>query len=260
MFEREVVKQIEAVALEWGFDAAALLAIAEVESGGRVFADIDGRPEPLIRWEGHYFDRRLAGDARATARAARLAHPLAGAVPNPKTQTGRWQLLARAEAITRNAAYESVSWGIGQVMGAHWQHLGYASVEALVAEARLDATGQARLMARFIDKNGLRPALEGEDWRGFAHGYNGPGFVRNAYDQKLGVAFRRFAALALLRPGMRGDRVRRLQAALAQKGKAVAADGVFGPLTRTALEAFQSSVGLRPDGLAGSRTFRALGL
>jgi len=41
-------------------EPAALAAVVEVESGGRVQALVEGKPEPLIRFEGHYFDRRLA--------------------------------------------------------------------------------------------------------------------------------------------------------------------------------------------------------
>jgi len=38
----------------------------------------------------------------------------------------------------------------------------------------------------------------------------------------------------------------------------VAADGVFGPLTRLALRHFQRANGLAADGIAGSETFAAI--
>ena len=44
-------------------------------------------------------------------------------------------------------------------MGAHWAWLGFADVDALVAEARSGAAGQARLMARYIKKAGLVTAI-----------------------------------------------------------------------------------------------------
>ena len=86
--------EIEKVAQEFGIEPAALLAVAEIESGGSVFAVIDGRQEPLIRFEGHYFDRRLSGEAQARARAEGLASPNAGEVANPASQAARWRLLA----------------------------------------------------------------------------------------------------------------------------------------------------------------------
>lgn len=191
MFDSAVMAEIGKVARTLGIEAAALAAVAEVESGGHPFAVIEGRREPLIRFEGHYFDRRLAGGKRETARLAGLASPTPGAVPNSPSQAARWKLLARAEAIDRQAARESVSWGVGQIMGAHWRWLGYADVDALVAEARAGVEGQMRLMAKFIEKSGLAPALTARDWNAFARGYNGPSYRRQSYHLKLSMAYRR---------------------------------------------------------------------
>jgi hypothetical protein len=120
MFSRETITEITTIAASLGVEPAALLAVAEVESGGQAFATIGSRQEPMIRFEGHYFDRRLSQENRAIARKAGLSSPVAGRIANPATQAARWRLLDRAAAIDRQAAYESVSWGLGQVMGAHW--------------------------------------------------------------------------------------------------------------------------------------------
>ena len=204
MFTKPTEAAIAAAAHTAGIEPQALLAIAELESGGIAFASIDGRPEPLIRFEAHVFDRQLAPVEQARARAAGLASPVAGRIANPPGQTARWRLLDQAAAIDRRAAYEAVSWGIGQVMGVHWKALGYADVEALVAEARSGVAGQVRLMVRFIGWAGLLPALEGRDWRRFARGYNGAGFARNGYDSRLAAAYRRRCASS--RPTPAGSR------------------------------------------------------
>lgn len=170
-------------------EPAALAAVVEVESGGRVQALVEGKPEPLIRFEGHYFDRRLAGDRRERARKEGLAAPQAGVIHNPASQAARWQMLRQAAEIDCKAAYESTSWGVGQVMGAHWAWLGYPSVDALVEEAREGLAGQLRLMARYIEKAGLAEALRAHDWAAFARGYNGPAYRRNRYDTKLAAAY-----------------------------------------------------------------------
>jgi hypothetical protein len=269
MFTRDTRAEIEKVAQEFGIEPAALLAVAEVESGGSVFAMIDDREEPLIRFEGHYLDRRLSGDALARARADGLASPNAGAVRNPASQAARWRLLQRAAEIDRKAAYESVSWGLGQVMGAHWAWLGFADVDALVAEAREGAAGQARLMARFIDKTGLTDAIRSQDWEAFAHAYNGPGFRRNAYHTKLAAAYRRHkggegvpagsGVPALLAEGSVGEAVRDLQQNLSALGYPLAVDGIFGTATEEAVRAFQSDHQLGADGVAGPSTLAAIG-
>ena len=268
MADSALMQGIRTVAGELKVETAALAAVADIESGLTPHAMIDGRPEPLIRFEGHYFDRRLSGAAQAEARRLGLAAPQAGAVKNPASQAARWRLLASAAAIDRKAAYESTSWGMGQVMGSHWAWLGYASIDALVAEARGGAIGQLRLMARYIDKAGLADALRKRDWAAFARGYNGPGFAKNNYDSKLARAYARHAGggsttatpmTSLLRRGSRGEEVRALQTALTAAGHALVADAIFGPATEQAVRAFQMRSRLVVDGIVGPATMAALG-
>ncbi|RUM97503.1 N-acetylmuramidase family protein [Pseudaminobacter arsenicus] len=193
-FSTETIDEIASAAKALGVEPAALLAIAEVESGGKAFALVSGRREPLIRFEGHYFDRRLSAQKRQQARVQGLASPTAGAVANPATQAARWRLLGRAAAIDHQAAHESASWGIAQVMGAHWRWLGYQDVDALVAEARSGVAGQIRLMMRYIEKSGLTAAINRRDWEGFARGYNGPDYKRGGYDTKIAAAYEKYRA------------------------------------------------------------------
>ncbi|MBB5704509.1 hypothetical protein FHS76_004429 [Ochrobactrum daejeonense] len=192
MFDSQTIAALILMAREAKIDPAALLAIAEVESGGRALYNVNENKEPAIRFEGHYFDRRLSGRLRDYARANGLSAPGAGQIRNPKSQSGRWLLLERAMGLNRKAALESTSWGLGQVMGAHWEWLGYATVDDLVAEARESVAGQVRLMLRFIEKAELLEALEARNWREFARRYNGPAFARNKYDTRMAEAYQRW--------------------------------------------------------------------
>lgn len=270
-FSDETLHVIERLARERGIEPAALQAVAEVEAGGRAFAMIGGRKEPLIRFEGHYFDRLVADGKRAAARKAGLASPRAGAIANPRRQADRWRLLDRAVRIDRNAALQSVSWGIGQVMGAHWKELGYCSPEALARQARSGVEGQVRLMLRFIDVNRLTPLLRARDWAGFARRYNGPAYAENRYDVRLEAAHarhrgrrlssvrpRRKALSGPLRRGDRGEGVRTMQRMLTTAGYPLRADGAFGPRTEAALRAFQARHGLAIDGIYGPHSADAL--
>lgn len=192
MFDSQTIAALTTMAKEAEIDAAVLLAIAEVESGGRALYNVNGGKEPAIRFEGHYFDRRLSGRLRDYARSNGLSAPVAGKIRNPKSQGERWLLLERAMGLNKKAAFESTSWGLGQVMGAHWQWLGYPTVEDLVAEARGSVAGQARLMLRFIEKAELLEVLKDCNWREFARRYNGPAFARNEYDKRMAEAYQRW--------------------------------------------------------------------
>jgi N-acetylmuramoyl-L-alanine amidase len=66
--------------------------------------------------------------------------------------------------------------------------------------------------------------------------------------------------LLLTSPNLRGDDVAELQASLARLGfDCGRVDGIFGPLTASALDDFQSNCGLPNDGVCGTETVRALG-
>ncbi len=269
MLAQDIQTLVTGLAREHGLEPAALLAVCDVESGGRVFATVDGRNEPLIRFEGHYFDRRLSSAKRTAARKAGLASPKAGAIANPRTQAARWKMLRRAMEIDRKAAQESVSWGLGQVMCAHWSWLGYGHVDDLVAEARSGAKGQACLMLRFIGKAGLIDALVKHDWHAFSRGYNGPAYRKHGYHRKLARAYNRYSSAASAPPGNEnpgtylkmgslGEAVADLQRVLTAAGYPTSPDGVYGKHTQKRLMAFQRDSHLRPDGIAGPLTWAKL--
>ena len=266
MFDAKAIAAIEPIAEKLDVPLAAFLAVIEVESGGRSFSTVDGKSEPLIRFEGHYFDRFLSGDARLLARAEGLANPKAGKVKNPRSQAGRWQLLARAIKINRIAALSSVSWGVGQVMRSHWQWLGYGSADALVREARSGLAGQVSVMARYIDKSGLSYALQQQDWVAFARTYNGPGYRKNRYDEKMAAAYKRFhkertsdlpkpieVDETVLRFGARRTEVEELQRAMTARGYVLVADGLFGLKTDRTIRQFQRDHMLEETGFVAAK-------
>ena len=81
---------------------------------------------------------------------------------------------------------------MGQVMGYHWASLGYATLQDFINAMYRDEASQIDAMMRFIRANGLLGKLQRKDWVGFARGYNGAGYAKNAYDKKLAVAYRKY--------------------------------------------------------------------
>ncbi|WP_213161870.1 N-acetylmuramidase domain-containing protein [Kaustia mangrovi] len=258
-FDAAAREAVEAIAMERGFEPAALLAVAWVESAGVPFWRVDGEQLPPIRFEGHYFHRILKSKANRKphllerAVAAGLAHPEAGAVKNPSSYRARYELLARAMEIDTDAALRSISMGLGQVMGDHCLKLGFRSVEAMWQTARSGLDGQLWLMVRYIETFGLSRALRRQDWRDFARGYNGPNYAAGGYHTKLARAYRSFS-----RQTDEHDLARDLQKSLTAAGYPVAVDGIVGRKTEAAIRRFQEDHGLVADGIAGPMTRDAL--
>lgn len=66
---------------------------------------------------------------------------------------------------------------------------------------------------------------------------------------------------SLSKQGSRGDEVKQIQTKLKEKGYYSGnVDSIFGSATKKAVTAFQKDVGLTADGIAGTRTLKALGI
>lgn len=62
----------------------------------------------------------------------------------------------------------------------------------------------------------------------------------------------------VLREGSTGADVVKLQTILNGQGQSLKTDGIFGPKTRAAVEAYQRSRGLVPDSIVGPHTWGSL--
>lgn len=263
MFSRATIEKVSRIAESIGVEPAQLLAVAEVESGGTVSWQTKFGVKPPVRFEGHYFHKRLKGAKLRQAIAAGLASPRAGAVANRSSYDARYELVYAAMKIDANAAMESCSWGLGQVMGAHWKKLGYSSVKALVDEASSGVDGQIALMVKYIQKFGLADELQTKNDKSFADQYNGPASAKNRYAQKIAAARKRYEALLAKSPGDTKDFedavILQAQKDLKRLGFYKGPiDGKNGPQTIAAIKAFQRSHGLVADGRYGKMTDEAV--
>ncbi len=158
-------------------------AILDVEAAGSGF-DAHGRPKMLF--EPHVFYRELGpGPKRDLA----VRNGLARQRWKRDYPRDSYPRLTAAMQIDKNAALRSASWGLGQIMGFNHAAAGYPSAEAMVLAFMADEEAHLEAMIRFIRANRLDDELRRHDWRGFARGYNGPGFAQNGYDRKLAAAF-----------------------------------------------------------------------
>lgn len=192
MSKKLTEQQIRKVATENGIDYASLRAVIDVEARGSGFFS---NGLPAILFERHIFWRRLGAIRWFTMRAKimalhpRICNPIAGGYGRFSEQHTK---LGIAASYNRDVALESASWGLGQVMGYHWKSLGYASLQEFINAMYHSEYKQLDAMVRFLKVNGLIGRLNRQDWSGFAYRYNGAGYARNNYDEKLAQAYRKY--------------------------------------------------------------------
>lgn len=284
----DIIAACRGYAPQVGVEAAALLTVVEVETGGRPFeaADLDPSDgiEPAMLFERHVFLKRLTLLApklvpeakRQGLTVARWQGPGSAQYADQKTSAGRLALIAKAAALHPEATYQSLSMGLFQVMG--FNHLACGHPSAVAMHAALTRGGLAAHLAvgiAFMRSKGLLKKLAAKDWAGFAKGYNGTAYRKNAYDAKLAAAYARWTValrpkdnvlavaetasdISTLKLGSKGPRVRALQESLHAFGVQVKPDGDFGTATRRAVAAAQVELGLTGTGVADPAFVAAL--
>jgi hypothetical protein len=166
-------------------------ALMDVEAAGSGF-DAQGRVK--ILFEPHIFYRQLAGNSAKQLSAVNqgLAYRKWGMKPYPKDSYPR---LEAAIKIDREAALNSCSWGLAQIMGFNYRQAGYKSAEEMVIDFADDEDNHLEAMIRFILAMGIDDELRRHDWAGFAKVYNGEGYKKNKYDEKLAAAYAKWAKI-----------------------------------------------------------------
>jgi len=183
-------EDFEGAASALASSVAAVKAVTEVESRGNGFLP-DGRP--VILFERHIMHRRLSAIGRDAVLLSGYLPDVINATPGGYSggikEHGKLHL---ARQIDPACAIESASWGLFQIMGFHWQTLGYESAadfERLMCESE---GRQLEAFVRFVIVNpAIHTALRKGDWAAFAKGYNGPAYVKNQYDIRLAAAFKK---------------------------------------------------------------------
>jgi len=180
-------EQIAALAARLGLEPEALHGVAAAEVGAIPTAV----GLPVIRFEVHVCLKRAARDLSAVLQQREApsawhvdAHWYRAGSTWERVHSGRqgteWGALAGAAEVDPAAAMESASYGVGQLMGYHWQMLGYPSVHAMVARAMRGVPVQLQQWGRYLERDGegaLLDALRLHDWEAFARRYNGTGKV-----------------------------------------------------------------------------------
>lgn len=183
---------------KYNIELAAVKAVNEVESNGKGFL-LDGRPR--ILFEGHIFWRELVkrGVNPNDFVSERTKNVLYQSWTKKFYEGGKqeYDRLEKAAGISdldqfHDAAYASASYGAFQIMGLHFESLGFPSVDSFVAHLYTHEKANLDVFGRFCEVNNLTRHLHSKDWEAFARGYNGPAYKENKYDTKLLSAYNRY--------------------------------------------------------------------
>lgn len=155
-----------------GYTFENLKAVVKVESGGIGFAP-DGKI--IIQFEPSWFKRK-----------APYMPSGKWSLNGVERQSKEWESFNDAFKLSPNAAMESTSIGLMQVMGFHYKLLGFKTVGEMWDYAKVSEKNQLDLAIRFIKSNPkLDKALKNGDAATFAYYYNGSQYKKYKYDTRL---------------------------------------------------------------------------
>lgn len=170
-------------------EVADIKTVADVESKGKGFY---ANGFPVILFERHKFREFTDGVYNHT-------HPHLSGPAGNYGEAGQNQINKFNEAFKLDpiAAMKSCSWGKFQIMGFNHKECGFATVGDFVDAMKESEGRHLDAFVGFVKSKHLADELRRHDWAGFAHGYNGAGYKKNAYDTKMAAAYKRFAAEAV---------------------------------------------------------------
>ena len=185
-------------ATKYNLELAAVKSVNEIESSGKGFLT-DGNPK--ILFEGHVFWKELKN--RNIDPHTLLNNNSKDVLYQKWTKkyylggTKEYLRLQKAASLknskdVHDAAYCSASWGAFQIMGYHYKSLGYSSIDDFVSKMNLHEREHLNAFGRFLEVNNLIIHLKNKNWAKFARGYNGSGYKKNKYDEKLEKAYQKY--------------------------------------------------------------------
>lgn len=158
---KEIIDSARAQAKKFNIPLVNALAFIYVETPGNGFSKDTGKL--LIQFEPVWFREE-----------APYAPSGKWSVNGVEVQSKEWEAFNNAFSINPDAAMESTSIGLGQILGLHWKDLGYKSVGAMWDAAKQSEANQVEQIFRFIaSKKPLLEAVRSGNTDKMAYYYNG---------------------------------------------------------------------------------------
>lgn len=188
---------------EYNLELAAVKAVNQIESSGKGFLAFG---KPRILFEGHVFWSELK---KRNIQPNNFLNSLSQDVLYEKWTKkyyrggeGEYERMEKAANIsalpgTKEAAYCSASWGAFQIMGYNYKIMGYNSIDSWVSAMNEHEREHLAAFGKFISIKSISGKklidwLREKNWDKFAEGYNGSGYKKNKYDEKLNTAYNKY--------------------------------------------------------------------
>jgi hypothetical protein len=160
----ELIQMIKNISSEFSLDWKVIVAFIEVETGGRGFDDKTGKL--IIQFEPVWFKRKVP-----------YAPSGLWSVNKVDVQSKEWLAFNNAYSIDKDAAMQSTSIGLGQIMGFQYKRLNYSSVGEMWDDAKKGEERQVWQICKFIVTDSkLQNSIKNKDWNMIATLYNGAGY------------------------------------------------------------------------------------
>lgn len=199
--ERITEADYESAAKELGCEVNVIKAIDKVESGGH--DGFDKKKRPIILYERHKFSLRSGKkyDKSNPDLSSKVGYKLkkkGNNVSEHELKTNyysgssdeNYMRLAKAYALNKNAALRACSWGKFQILGDNYKMCGYPTVVDFVADQVKSEIGQLQVFIRFIKAKKMQKHLKDKNWAKIAEGYNGTGYKKFNYDERIKNAYK----------------------------------------------------------------------
>lgn len=178
--DRVSVEELQELSQEYNLELAILQAFIQVEAGSKGFIG----DHPKILYEAHYFYDLTNGRHGQSDISSRYWD--SSLYVGGRGEHGR---LAKAMTLDYHAALQSCSWGLGQIMGSHFEELGCRSITEFVKLNYQSEQNQIKFVLEFLRVKDLLKHARNKNWRSLARGYNGSGYAQNNYHNRLRDAY-----------------------------------------------------------------------
>lgn len=207
--KHSLINQIKREAVKFNFEWEVCASFVEVESAGSGFDSKTGKIK--IQFEPSHFKKRAQAEFKYYSELLKkkdltqLENTFISdwkLVLNNKIdiQSREWPAFNAAFKINPDAAMESTSIGLGQIMGFHYKRLGYKTVGEMWDDAKKGEDRQIWQMLKFLATDTrLSKAIKEKNWHLIATYYNGAKYKelakklgREPYDISMEKAYNKY--------------------------------------------------------------------